>query len=299
MKQSTKVVLALGVGAAVTYGSYRIIKGFKEKKMEEEAISIHEAEAELKAIKEEEKEVAERIIFGPRDAEPNPEAEKVVQFMRYSKTEEDLPFDPVLENEDKETPTEEQVDYTKPLSERITEEDKILRYEPNSTEARDQFIRMELAEWVPVEDFYTVMLNLFEQDFQPTNDGDRYIKESIMDYRMEFFGPDSKWSHEVTYADLVLHYARQLSYNCNGTIREWAENLIANTEITVYTTPEELFVILQALNAHTYFNNDFKSFGLFGLNDESMDLALKSAAKNIEPLVTYDIEYNEFMKCVL
>src|SRR5437763_9741361 len=62
----------------------------------------------------------------------------------------------------------------RPIIETITlaGEDNELRYEPNSKEARSQFIKMELSEWRLLEDTYQTMTNLFEFPFQPRNDGD-------------------------------------------------------------------------------------------------------------------------------
>jgi hypothetical protein len=185
------------------------------------------------------------------------------------------------------------------LAETITEEDKKLRYEPNSRDARNQFIRMELAEWRPSEETYKIMLKLFDFPFQPQNDGDDFLRTNIIDYRVQFFGFGSKWAREVSFADVMLYYARLSHYNCDESVKYWLEYFLEFNEFDYYTSSLTIDELLNQLNSHTYFNEERQTFGLFGLTRDSMDQAIRIANGNIDRSVTYEIEFNEFLKSFL
>src|SRR5690625_1248249 len=61
----------------------------------------------------------------------------------------------------------------------IEEEEKLL-HDPDSLEARDQFIRMKVAEWVPGDEAHEVLIYLFTFPFQPTNEEDKLLKKVLM-----------------------------------------------------------------------------------------------------------------------
>lgn len=189
----------------------------------------------------------------------------------------------------------------RPIIETITlaGEDNELRYEPNSKEARSQFIKMELSEWRLLEDTYQTMTNLFEFPFQPRNDGDYDLKTAIIDYKARFFGFGSIWTKEVTYADVILHYARAAHFNCDESVKYWVEYFLEFNELDFTRPSRHIDEMLEALNHHTYFNEERATFGLFGLTRESMDQAIRIANRNIDRSVTYEIEFNEFLKSCL
>lgn len=179
------------------------------------------------------------------------------------------------------------------------EGDGELRYEPSSREARNQFIKMELAEWVPLEDSYQILQSLFEFPFVPQNDGDYDLKTKAIDYRVQFFGFGSRWNQEISMADIILYYARQAEFNCGESVRYWAEYFLEFNAFDIHTPSRVVDDILKNLNAHTYFNEERATFGLFGLTRESMNQAITIANRNIDRSVTYEIEFNEFLKSIL
>lgn len=178
-------------------------------------------------------------------------------------------------------------------------EDKVLRYEPNSVEAKHQFIRMELADWEPSHDVYRIMIQLFEFAFIPTTDGDEVLKTQIIDYKVQFFGFNSRWNREVSFADVIFHYARTAEFNCGESVAYWVEYFLDFNEFEWDSTSKHIDTILLRLNSHTYFNEERQTFGLFGLTRESMDQAIRIANGNIDRSVTYEIEFNEFLKSCL
>lgn len=183
--------------------------------------------------------------------------------------------------------------------ENMTKEDNVLRHHPNSTEARDQFIGMELADWHHDDEVYGTMLNLFNFPFVPTTDGDDTLKTQVMDYKVQFFGFDSRWNTDISFADIILHYARGAQFNCGETVAYWVEYFLDLNDFHWDSTSEQIDTLLLRLNSHTYFNDERQTFGLFGLTRESMDQAIKIANRNIDRSVTYEIEFNEFLKSCL
>ncbi len=175
-------------------------------------------------------------------------------------------------------------------------EDKTLRYDPNSADAKHQFIRMELADWEPNHDVYRILLQLFEFTFIPKNNGDEILRTQIIDYKVQFFGFNSKWNKEISFADVILHYARAAEFNCGESVSYWVEYFLEFNEIEWDSTSQHIDDILDRLNNHSYFNEERQTFGLFGLTRESMDQAIRIANMSVDGAVTYEIEFNEFLK---
>lgn len=211
-------------------------------------------------------------------------------------------YDDHLSKDDLEAPdfVYDNISFEVPLIETMTEEDKVLRYEPSSNDARNQFIKMELAEWVPMEESYSMMLSLFTFPFKPANDGDWDLKTRIIDYRVQFFGFNSKWSKEVTFADVILHYARESVFHIGEDTRHWVNYFLDYTEFDVHKSSHRVDLILDKLNNHVYHNKERDTFGFFGLSKQAMTGAIDVASRNIDNSVTYEIEFNEFLKdCML
>ena len=176
------------------------------------------------------------------------------------------------------------------------EGDEELRYEPNSREARNQYIKMELAEWAPLEDSYQILKNLFDVPFIPNNDGDYDLKTRLVDYRAQFFGVTSRWTQDISYADIILYYARQTEFNCGDSVKYWGDYFLSFNAFDINTPSRVVDDIVAHLNNHVYFNEERQTFGLFGLTRGYMDQAIRIANGNIDSSVTYDIEFNEFLK---
>ena len=187
----------------------------------------------------------------------------------------------------------------RPWIETMTEEDKVLRYEPSSLDALHQFKRMELAEWAAVEDTHQTLARLFEFPFQPKNDGDDMLRTQIIDYRVQFFGFGSRWAQQVSFADVILHYARCAEFNVGESVKYWVEYFLEFNDLYHSYSSYTLDEALNSLNSHTYFNEERQTFGLFGLTRGSMDQAIQIANRNIDRSVTYEIEFNEFLKSCL
>lgn len=178
-------------------------------------------------------------------------------------------------------------------------EDKTLRFPNSSDEARHQFIRMELADWEPTHPVYRILIQLMEIPFIPTNDGDETLRTQIIDYKVQFFGWGSKWNREVSFADVILHYARSAEFNCEETVQYWVEYFLDFNEFEWDSTTHEMDKLVGRLNTHSYFNEERQTFGLFGITREHMDQAISIAQMNLDRSVTYEIEFQEFLKSCL
>lgn len=185
-----------------------------------------------------------------------------------------------------------------PLVDYLKEEAKVLLYDADSIQARDQYIRMELAEWMRLEENYDIMLDLFNQLFIPQTEGDRQLLETLMDYRSNFFG-QSKWTTMVTMADVILHYARLATFNLDEDVRYWTDYFLSYTDFQRNDHPVETHDIVAAMCRHNYYCKETSTHGLFGLSDRQWEDAHFVAARQVERVITFEIEFNEFMKAYI
>lgn len=289
---------------------YAIKKSKDAEKMEESEISLDEARAlvAMQKLKGDGPENPEYVQYAKADVEATQEYYERLQNVKT--TVGPIKIDGVTtyleakpyeeeEYEDDEEPEQESEDFYYIDGDKNPKEDVDLRYDPNSRDARSQFIRMELAEWVPLEDVYQTLLRLFDFPFKPQNDGDDMLLTQIIDYRVRFFGFGSKWNKDITIADVILHYARKAEFNCGESLRYWVNYILEFNELD-HTTPSHVIDnMLLRLNSHTYYNEERQTFGLFGLTQDYMDQALKIANLNFDRSVTYEIEFNEFLKSII
>ena len=193
------------------------------------------------------------------------------------------------------------VDWSRPLSEYITEEDKVLRFEPNSIQARDHFIKMELAELLPGMREYQVMKRLFDFQFEPLNDGDSILHSQLMDYRIQFFGNNSRWNEDVSMADIITHYARLTDFNVGGGVGHWIIEFVGNTEFNELHPASSFEYLIVKLNRHKLGSMNIASdnINIFGLSFDDLLDAEEMAEQTVDGEVTYEIEFNTFLKnCV-
>lgn len=175
-------------------------------------------------------------------------------------------------------------------------EDNKLRHDPNSLEARGQFLCMELAEWADGDYTKERMFYIFNQPFIPNTQTDSNTHSQIQDYKREFFG-GGRWVDEITIGDLIMHYARMTDYNVGRGVRYWVEHFLEVSDLED-STPEQTVDIVDALNEHRYYSEAQDSYGLFGLTEFQIEDARDFALRSIDRTLTFDIQYNEFLKGV-
>lgn len=272
-------------------GTIYAIKKYKDlQKLEDEKITLEEAkeivadrESSVEELTEEEMEILKDDV---REM-----ASWNRSFMSDDEDEEDF--------EEIEDPNIEDDEIDDSVIGHFTEEDRKLRFEPNTIDALKQFKRMELAELEYNPEVYQTMLRLFDFPFKPQNDGDEILRTQIIDYRVQFFGFGSKWVKQVTFADIILHYARNAQFNCDESVAYWIEYFLDCADLYYQYSSSSIDDTINTLNAHKYFNKEKQTFGLFGLTRSSMDQAIRTASMNIDNSVTYEIEFQEFLKAFL
>jgi hypothetical protein len=175
-----------------------------------------------------------------------------------------------------------------------------LRYEPNSMEAREQFINMELANLGRDNDTQDVVAMLYDHPFVPTSDEDQNLKTRLIDHRIKFFGLVSRWTKEVTYGDVVMYYGKAAEFNCDNDVRYWVDYFLTCADLNNITlTSDEIDERINLLNKHNFFNDGLQSHGLFGLTSAQMTEAIIVARKRIDEKVTYDIEFHQFVQGII
>lgn len=319
---NTKHILGTVTIIAIVGGTIYAIKKSKDlQKAEGEEISLEEARyivakertgvtvgpinidgtptsfevTDMEEVIDECREVADynRSFMGNKPAEENPGYGRIIKGLGYDTHSDDIEED----EEEEMLPDPEIMEYNK-IDRAGDEEENVLRHEPNSVEALNQFRRMELAEWTVNEDNYQTMSMLFDFPFEPKNNGDEMLLTQIIDYRAQFFGLGSRWVKQISYADVILHFARKAVFNCDETIGYWVNYFLEFNNLFHAYSSQAIDEEIESLNSHTYFNEERATFGLFGLTRESMDQAIRIADRNYGS-VTYEIEFNEFLKSCL
>ena len=288
----TATVLVI-VGGTV----YAIRKSIKAKLDGEEIITADEAVLEAQSRRVKMEEFA--MTTDEMDEMKDDVRDEVDWNLSFTRVNEELPEDDEQAASDEGHGYYDDVNFDMPLKEYMTEEDKVLRHEPNSMEAKQQYMKMELAEWVPMEDAYQTLLKLFNFPFIPQNDGDHMLMTKIIDYRVQFFGFKSRWAKEVSFAEIILYFAKLTDYNCGGGIRQWVDHILNHNDLDHLATSGKIEGVLERLNSHTYFNEQTGTYGLFGLDEGYIQSAIAIAQRHVDNSLTYEIEFNEFLKSCL
>lgn len=264
---------------------YAIKKAHDARKLDEESISVEEARDEVNARRatkiKQDREIPE-VSDEPDTNEDAPLTQKEVEevkkvFVKESVEESDKVYDEPEEDIDEE------------------EGGGRLRYDPNSIEAKKQYIHMELADISHSKESWLTLVKLFDFPFKPSNDGDQDLRHALMDYRKTFFGYGSKYTPDISYADVILHYARLSNFNLDDSIEEYVEDFLEAAKLSSNMSSVQIDDQLRALNSHSYYNDDLETFGLFGLEQDYMDEAIGVANQNIDKAVTYEIEFNQYI----
>lgn len=280
-------VIAFGV---LGFTSYAIYKHLKNKEDESKVISSEEAISEIARYRNSK-------MDGPKIQEDFEEtmddrtdrANINGSFISYNgeEGEEDVDDEDDEDVDEEETPDE------------ISEEVEKLKHDPNSQEARQQFINMELSDFRYGDETYHTLLQLFNFPFDPLNDGDHDLKTKLIDYRVQFFGFGSVWAMQVSFAEVILYYAKAATYNYDESVKYWVDYFLQFNGMSYKMSSNSLDGVIKKLNEHSYHNTDnpmVETWGLFGLTNVAMDNAIRIAGRNVDNSVTYEIEFNEFLK---
>lgn len=276
-KQLIKMVVAASITAATAFSVYKATKWIRSRNAQEAADEVLEEEGLSTSetpenASESLTEPSTGIVEGlEEDIQAEPE-ELDTSKVEYNKITNKIPegttFPKLMEmlEEGEIGPTDEE-EYL----EDTDEEMEILRYEPNSKEALEQYKQMVTSS-ICNEQTNQTIFKLFDYDFKPMNQRDGTVAETEMNYREEFFGQDSKWVDRITMADLFLHFAKLLDFDLNGGIDKWATELLKNAELSVMIGEATFDQRVSAISHHDWYGS--YGFGIFGLKPEDGDAYL-------------------------
>ena len=110
---------------------------------------------------------------------------------------------------------------------------------------------------------------------------------------------ESRYNQQVTMAEIILHYARATAFNIGESVRYWVEYFLSFNELNHIIDGFEMGDTILELNKHAYFNSMRNTYGMFGLTAEQFEAAARVASFNVHDEITYEMEFNEFLKSCL
>ena len=241
-------LLVVGVTASTAFLLYRAWKIGRD--MDKHKVT----EIEMQAARE---RVNERLDDTP---EEDPEAPGE-EYMRPGEvsdvmTSSDLLLDSTLDEEDQEEKEMEK-----------------LKYPINSPEGLEQFKDMELADFTDHNDkTRLIVMKLFDEPYVPSSEEDDSITSRVMDHRVEFFGDESIWSEECTYADVIMDFARMGSEDLDIPVTDIVKLIVGNLQIDDPDDTDQIKNSLDDLDNGSLVldRNGRTLFGLFGLSGNEM-----------------------------
>ena len=274
MSRGFKIVAGVAVMAASSFIGWKIWKKYKEDmEIPEEIIRVED----LKRLKE--------------------EAGVAQKFGSVKDLLLDDPFTSVLYNECDEKLEDEEHD------EKLEDEegDGKMRKgtDPNSSQALEQFINMNTADLQKGFGDDQMLRILFGIPFKPETTGDKVLYGALLASRLDFFGPESKWSNIVTWADVLIHYADKLDFEIGGGQSAWIHHFFEHLEFVPQMNREEMRFQLTNLTKHNFINHNTGLFGLFGLDDSGcLDLHCQ-LEYSVEKRYSFEMEFNSFIEMKL
>lgn len=125
---------------------------------------------------------------------------------------------------------------------------------------------------------------------------DAGIFDDLLDNRLRYFGPTSKWvdASKITFGELIDYIIRRAGYDLDGLNWAVVANYILNAiEWSSYSNEEARSVVVSDILHHGFYNSS-NGFGLFGL-DEDYDQDWGQTAG----VYSFRNEWNSFLSRVL
>ena len=266
------IILTL-VGAVtastIVFYSYKAYKMYKHIKAEEIT-----AEEVMKVIEERKlKQQAEETAKALEERE----ARKDISVEDYDIEEDALPIVEYEYEEDEE------------------EELDILRYEPNSLEAKDQYTMLLLSDFDRYSRDYTLLNRLLQVPFSGDPKVNEIMLDNIWEAKAHFYGPDSVWLDVASWGDVIIYFADRASFDLGNTRDYWfgifMDTIGFSTSDSV--SDEEFDEIVDSL-CNNYFYG--ANFGIFGLSREQvLEAGRIDAIEHISQL-SVERQYQEYVK---
>lgn len=275
-----KTILTL-VGAVtvptIAFFSYKAYKMYKHIKAEEIT-----AEEVMKVIEERKlKQQAEETAKALEERE----ARKDISVEDYDIEEDALPIVPMVEYEYEEETYEEDEE----------EEMDILKYEPNSMEAKDQYIMLLLSDFDRYSRDYTLLNRLLQVPFSGDPKVNGFMLDNVFEAKEHFYGPDSVWLDVTSWGDVAIYFADRAEFDLGYTRDYWfgtfMDTIGFSTDDNV--SDQEFDEIMDSL-CNNYFYG--ANYGLFGLSREQvLEAGRFDSIEHISQL-SIERQYQEYVK---
>ena len=275
-----KTILSL-VGAVtvptIAFFSYKAYKMYKHIKAEEitgaEVLAIIEERKLKKQAEETAKALEER------------EARKDISVEDYDIEEDALPiveYEYEYEEEDNYEEDEE-------------EEMDILKYEPNSLEAKDQYVMLLLSDFDRYSRDYTLLNRLLRVPFSGDPKVNEIMLENIWEAKVHFYGPDSVWLDVTSWGDVAIYFADRAEFDLGYTRDYWFGTFMDTIGFsTSDSVSEQEFEEIMDSLCNNYFYG--ANYGLFGLSrDQVLEAGKIDAIEHISQL-SIERQYQEYVK---
>ena len=275
-----KTILSL-VGAVtvptIAFFSYKAYKMYKHIKAEEIT-----AEEVMKVIEERKlKKQAEETAKALEERE----ARKDISVEDYDIEEDALPiveYEYEYEEEDNYEEDEE-------------EELDILKYEPNSLEAKDQYVMLLLSDFDRYSRDYTLLNRLLQVPFSGDPKVNEIMLENIWEAKAHFYGPDSVWLDVASWGDVAIYFADRAEFDLGYTRDYWFGTFMDTIGFSTSdsVSDQEFDEIMDSL-CNNYFYG--ANYGLFGLSREQVLEAGKIDAIEHISQLSIERQYQEYVK---
>lgn len=282
------IILTL-VGAVtastIVFYSYKAYKMYKHIKAEEIT-----AEEVMKVIEERKlKKQAEETAKALEERE----ARKDISVEDYNVEDEDEAL-PLVQYEYEEYLRENGED-VETYEEDEEEELDILRYEPNSLEAKDQYTMLLLSDFDRYSRDYTLLNRLLQVPFSGDPKVNEILLDNIWEAKAHFYGPDSVWLDVTSWGDVIIYFSDRASFDLGNT-RDYWFGVYMDTigfSISDSVSDEEFDEIVDSL-CNNYFYG--ANFGIFGLSREQvLEAGRIDAIEHISQL-SIERQYQEYVK---
>lgn len=175
------------------------------------------------------------------------------------------------------------------------EELDILRYEPNSLEAKDQYTMLLLSDFDRYSRDYTLLNRLLQVPFSGDPKVNEIMLDNIWEAKAHFYGPDSVWLDVASWGDVIIYFADRAMFDLGNTRDYWfgvyMDILGFSTSDSV--SDQEFDEIVDSL-CNNYFYG--ANFGVFGLSREQVLEAGRIDAIDHISQLSIERQYQEYVK---
>src|SRR5699024_10192383 len=175
------------------------------------------------------------------------------------------------------------------------EELDILKYEPNSLEAKDQYVMLLLSDFDRYSRDYTLLNRLLRVPFSGDPKVNEIMLENIWEAKVHFYGPDSVWLDVASWGDVAIYFADRAEFDLGYTRDYWFGTFMDTIGFsTSDSVSEQEFEEIMDSLCNNYFYG--ANYGLFGLSrDQVLEAGKIDAIDHISQL-SIERQYQEYVK---